>query len=167
MLCSLAKWLVSRREDTGKPLPAWTGHHLRCCSSCREFEQLVSRLGDKGTAAAEESGKGIALDKTTFIPVESDSPPKPTGPPRRRLVPALILVGLLALAGAGIVWLATPRRTPLPGLNTLIDSGRVNAVRDEILSVESPLRLEKDGIERSLDLAVKFLIESLNPGLGD
>ncbi|MDH4198653.1 MAG: hypothetical protein OEW05_14655, partial [Candidatus Aminicenantes bacterium] len=54
----------------------------------------------------------------------------------------------------------------LPSLDRIIDPEKVSALREEIATVESPLRQEMDGLEQKLDAAISFLISRLDPGLG-
>jgi hypothetical protein len=50
MLCSLTKRLISRREDSARPLPAWGEGHLRRCPKCREFDEFCASIGAKAKA---------------------------------------------------------------------------------------------------------------------
>jgi len=156
MVCALTKWLISRREDTGRVLPAWAEGHLRGCPSCGEFARLVSSW-------AEQRSDWRALDLSRPPAEES---PRLRAVLARRRVPAAALAMVFAAVLLGALWLAWPRTPGLPSLDELIDRQKVSLLREEIATVENPLRQEMDGLEQELSGAINFLISRLDPGLG-
>jgi hypothetical protein len=166
MLCALTKWLISRREDTGRRLPLWAEGHLRRCPSCREFAGLVSSWEkQRSDLRVFDQGEMARGRRIRFRPPAGESPRLHPAFARHR-VPAAALAMVFAAIVLGAIWLAWPRTQALPSLDELINSERVNALRGEIATVESPLRQEMEGLERTLGAAVDFLVSRLDPGLG-
>jgi hypothetical protein len=81
-------------------------------------------------------------------------------------MPVAALAAVFAAVMLGVLWLALPRTQPLPSLDRIIDPEQVSVLREEITTVENPLRQEMDGLEQRLDAAIDFLISRLDPGLG-
>jgi len=156
MLCALTKWLISRREDTGRPLPAWAEGHLRRCPSCGEFARLVSSW-------AEQRSGWRALD---LIRPPAEEAPRFRAVLARHRVPTAALAMVFAAVLLGALWLAWPRTPALPSLDELIDRQKVSLLREEIATVENPLLQEMDGLEQELSGAINFLVSRLDPGLG-
>jgi hypothetical protein len=166
MLCALTKWLISRREDTGRPLPAWAEGHLHRCPSCGEFARLVSSWAEqKSDWRALDLGE-MARGRRIFFRPPAEEAPRLRAALARRRVPAAALAMVFAAVLLGALWLAWPRTPALPSLDELIDPKKVGALREEIATVENPLRQEMDGLEQELSGAINFLVSRLDPGLG-
>ncbi len=167
MYCTVAKWLVSRRADTGKPVPAWTERHLLRCSSCLAFERFTSSLPEKTAVVASDENRDDVLSARILAALLSADSPKPAQAPRRRrvLVPAMTAGMVVLVAGVAVLWMSRP--APTPSLSEMLDLGRFGVLREEVISLDSPLRQELAGLEQKMDDALKFLIASLDPGLGD
>jgi hypothetical protein len=168
MLCSSTKRLISRREDTGRPLSARAERHLLSCTSCREFERFCLSLKTESVNALNKtSEEKTALNSRVLSALKQDSVRRPGRTRGWKLIPAPALAGLAAVAVIGLVWLGYPRGSSLSDIDRLIDLETVEALKNEVVSVESPLQQEKEEFEKTLDSAVRFLISRLDPGLGD
>jgi hypothetical protein len=168
MICSLTKRLISRREDTAKPLPAWGERHLRSCPKCREFEAFCVSLGAKAKAGLDLRTPADKARAARIVSAIKTETPRRTALMRfPRPVPAAALIGLLATIAAVSVWLGSPRRDPLPELSSLLDPGRITALRAEITSVDVPLKREKEALDDVLGATVKYLVSRLDPGFSE
>jgi predicted anti-sigma-YlaC factor YlaD len=167
MLCSLTKRFVSRREDMGRPLPARLERHLRHCPKCREFDNFCASLRSRAKAESSvPSPADAARDARILSALKSGVPRKSEVSGRRKLIPVAALIGLLAVVVSVSIWLATPRKEPLPRLGALIDPERIEALRAEITSVDLPLKKEKEALDEVLGASVKYLVSRLDPGFG-
>lgn len=166
MLCALTKWLISRREDTGKILPSWAEGHLRRCPCCLEFARRVSSWREQSADLRSFDQADIARSRRILSrPAAGEELQRGTAQGRKR-IPAAAFAVVFAAVMLGVIWLALPRTPALPSLDRIIDPEKVSALREEIATVESPLRQEMDGLEQKLDAAISFLISRLDPGLG-
>ena len=166
MLCALTKWLISRREDTGRRLPSWAEGHLRRCPSCLEFARLVSSWGEQRADLRTFDQADTARGRRIRFRSAAGEQPQPGHGQIRRWMPVAALAAVFAAVMLGVLWLALPRTQPLPSLEQIIDLEKVSALQEEITTVENPLRQEMDGLEQKLDAAINFLISRLDPGLG-
>ncbi len=168
MLCSLTKRLISRREDSARPLPGWSEGHLRRCPKCREFDEFCASLGAKAKADLDLRSPADEARDARIVAALQASAPRRTGlfwSPKP--LPAGVIVGLLAVMAAVSFWLGAPRSESLPSLSSMIDSGRIAALRAEITSVDVPLKREKEALDNVLDATVKYLVARLDPGFGE
>jgi len=166
MLCAFTKWLLSRREDTGRRLPSWAESHLHRCPSCLEFARLLSTWGEQSAEhSAFDQAETDRSRRIRFRRAAGERPRPGVGLfPKRIPVAALAVVFAVVVLGA--IWMALPRTPAIPSLDRIINPEEVSALRGEIATVESPLRQEMEGLEQKLDAAVNFLISRLDPGLG-
>jgi hypothetical protein len=168
MICSLTRRFISRREDTGKPLPAGIERHLLRCPRCREFDGFCTSLKAKAKAGLEvTSPADRARGERILAALNTEAPRRAAGASPRRLVPVMALVGLLAVVVTVSVWLTTPRREPLPRLGDVINPERITALRAEIASVDLPLKQEKEALDDLFGATVKYLVTRLDPGFGE
>jgi predicted anti-sigma-YlaC factor YlaD len=167
MICSLTRRFISRREDTGKPLPAGIERHLLRCPHCREFDGFCASLKAKAKTELEvASPADLARGGRILAALKTEAPRRAAGASPRRLVPVMALVGLLAVVVTVSVWLATPSRESLPRLGSVLNPERITALRAEIASVDLPLKQEKEALDEVLGATVKYLVSRLDPGLG-
>ena len=168
MLCSLTKRMISRREDTGRPLPSGIERHLRQCQACREFDDFCASLRVKsGADFASPNRADAARDARILAALKADDPRRAVETSPQKFVPVMAIVGLLAAVVTVSVWLATPRREPLPRLGAVINPERITALRTQIVSIDSPMKKEKDALDDVLSATVKFLVSRLDPGFGE
>lgn len=166
MLCALTKWLISRREDTGRRLPSWAGAHLRRCPSCLEFSRLAYSWEEQKADLPAFDQADIARSRRIRFKPAAGEEPQPWPARAWKRIPVARLAAVFAAVMLGVLWLALPRTQPLPSLEQIIDLEKVSALQEEITTVENPLRQEMDHLEQKLDAAINFLISRLDPGLG-
>ncbi len=170
MLCSLTKRFISRREDTGRALPVWAQGHLRRCPKCREFDEFCASLKDKAKVGLEVPSRADEARDARLLSALKAGAPRRTPAPQswgRRLVPAAAVIALLATVTVVSIRLAAPPGESLPRLGEVISPEQVAAFRAELISVEGPLKKEKDALDDVLGSAVKYLVARLDPGFGE
>ena len=167
MLCALTRWLISRREDTGRRLPAWAEGHLRGCPSCGEFARLVSSWGERSAELLAFDPADLARTGRILSRSAAGEELRPGAAKERKWMPVAALAFVFAAVILGAIWLALPRTPAPPSLKRIIDPEELIALREEVATVESPLRQEMDRLEQNLDAAINFLISRLDPGLGE
>jgi len=166
MLCAWTKWLISRREDTGRRFPSWAEGHLRRCPSCREFARLVSSWKEQRADLRVFDQADAARSRRILFHAAAGEEPQPRADLPSKRIPVPALAAVFAAVVLAVLWLILPRTPALPSLGEIIDPERVSALREEVATVDSPLRQEMDGLERQLDAAINYLISRLDPGLG-
>jgi hypothetical protein len=174
MKCQLVKWLISRAEDTGKPLSRFAAHHARRCRACGDYARSVASLSSglrsersAWLAAAPEFDVDLS-SAGAFGPAESAVRATRRSWPGLRPLPVAAAV-LAVVAGALVFFqLVLKRPAPTAGeraavLATLKTITAAPAeVRGAIKEAESPLDRERQVLEKSFTTALEFLQARLN-----
>ncbi|MBN2266598.1 MAG: hypothetical protein JW775_12375 [Candidatus Aminicenantes bacterium] len=179
MLCKISRWMVSRAEDAGKPLPRFAEKHIARCRSCGAFartsDSLAARLGDERDAW---------LAKVPEFPSGLDRAPEPAAErhragearlsrrvrPRFGLRPLPVAAAVLLLAAAAVVvFRVIPGEAP-PNPQERADARaaieRLSSAPERLPAVfgqaETSLENERLILERTISSAVEYLQARLN-----
>ncbi len=179
MLCTISRWMVSRAEDTGKPLPRIVERHLRRCGVCgdeaRSFASLAARLrGERSAllAKAPEFAAGPEFDGEQ--PGRGSRAADTARPGSRRpwlaFRPLPVAASLIVLAAAGLVLFRVIPRGTAPSAEDRIAvraairtlTSAPEGLRGVFAEAESPLDRERRVLEKSIASAVDYLQARLN-----
>lgn len=174
MLCALVKWLISRAEDTGRPLSHFAARHAQRCRACGEYARAVASLS---SALRSERSAWLAAAPEFDLDLSAVGAFGPAiaaaRAPRRswfglRPLPVAAIV-LVVVAGALVFFqlvlkrsepAATERAAVLATLRTITTAPA--EVRGAIKEAESPLDRERQVLEKSVTSAVEYLQARLN-----
>jgi hypothetical protein len=174
MLCPLVKWLISKAEDGGKPLPGFAARHARRCRACGDYARAVASLS---SGLRSERSAWLAAAPEFDVDLSTAGPLRPAEAPVRAprrswlgLRPLPVAAALVAiLAGAFVVVqvilrrpapTAEERAAALAALKTI--TAAPAEVKGVIKEAESPLERERLVLQKSVASAVEFLQARLN-----
>ncbi len=179
MLCTISRWMVSRAEDTGKPLPRIVERHVRRCGVCgdeaRSSASLAARLRGERFALLAEVPEFPAGPESDGEQPEMRSRAADTARPGSRrpwlaLRPLPVAASLIVLAAAGLVlFRAIPRGTApsaedwiaaRAAIRTLTSAPK--GLQGVFGEAESSLDKERQILEKSIASAVDYLQARLN-----
>lgn len=171
MFCSIYKWKVSRAMDSSKPLSAPVKHHLRRCTSCREFarlsDELERRLTEDAAALLESADASLGKRVMSSLDVRgrAESPARPTRLPLR---PVLAMAASLTIVALSILWFTTSRSPKMPSLGPLFEFDAPRAyVANAMQKAESPYEKEIQEWKQAFKSTAAFLQARLEIGLGE
>jgi len=174
MKCQLVKWLISRTEDTGKPLPGFAARHARRCRTCGDYARAVASLSS-GLRSVRSAWLAAAPDFDVDLPAaEAPGPAAAAALARRRswfgLRPLPVAATVLAVVAGTLVFVQVVLKRPVPAVEeraaALAAFKTITAapagVQGVIREAESPLERERLVLERSVASAVEYLQARLN-----
>jgi hypothetical protein len=174
MKCQLVKWLISRAEDIGKPLPRFAAHHAQRCRACGDYARAVASLAS-GLRSERSAWLAAVPDFAVDLSAEGARGPAAAAAraPRRAwfgLRPLPVAAAALAVVAGALVFFQLVLKRPAPTageraavLATLKTITAAPAeVRGAIKEAESPLDREREVLERSFTSAVEYLQARLN-----
>ncbi|MGB8959655.1 MAG: hypothetical protein WCC00_11670 [Candidatus Aminicenantales bacterium] len=179
MLCTISRWMISRAEDTGKPLPRIVERHVRRCGVCgdeaRSSASLASRLrGERSALLAEVPEFPTGLESDREQPGRGSRAVDTTRPRSRRpwlaLRPLPVAASLIVLVAAGLVlFRVIPRGTAPSAEDRIAARAAIRALTSAPKGLqgvfgeaESSLDKERQILERSIVSAVDYLQARLN-----
>ena len=179
MLCTISRWMISRAEDTGKPLPRIVERHLRRCGVCgdqaRSSASLASRLrGERSALLAEVPEFPAGLESDGEQPEMGSRAADTARPGSRRswlaLRPLPVAASLIVLAAAGLVLFRVIPRGTAPSAEDRIAARAAirtltsapEGLQGVFGEAESSLDKERRILERSIASAVDYLQARLN-----
>jgi hypothetical protein len=174
MLCHLIRWMISRAEDRGKPLPGSVQRHIGRCADCRAYALFTASLRSR-----------LSQDMWSFLAAVPDFALSPAGsgscedssrgsaklrPPRLLFRPLPVAAAALVVAVATLILFrvlprpasisALEREKALVELKTIMaELGQFEGV---IEGAESTLASERAILEQSVLSAVEYLQDRLN-----
>lgn len=170
MFCPLYKWFISQAADSGKPVSGLLRRHLRRCASCQEFAQFSESLPQRSAQDTGDILKGHdgALDEKIKSGLSKASESRKPSAGKPVLIPVVVAASALLIITISIIWLTTPKSSPLDPLKTIYDFDINQAsLEKKIVSIESPLEEEIQGLKQTLSSTAKFLVSSLEQGIGE
>ena len=165
MLCHLSRWLISRAEDGGRPLPRFVERHAGRCPACRDYARFTASLGSR---LSQEARPFLAA-----VPDFSLGPPVGGAglrPGRVFLRPLPVAASVLVVAAAAVVLFRLvprpdsispqDREKALAALKTV--TAAPGQFEGAIEGAESTLAGERAILEESILSAVAYLGDRLN-----
>jgi len=179
MLCTISRWMVSRAEDTGKPLPRIVERHVRRCGVCgdqaRSSASLASRLrGERSALLAEVPEFPAGLESDGEQPRRGSRAADTARPGARRpwlaLRPLPVAASLIVLAAAGLVLFRVIPRGTAPSAEDRVAARAAikmltsapQGLQGVFGEAESSLDKERRILEKSLASAIDYLGARLN-----
>ena len=170
MLCTLSRWMISRREDTGKKLPRIAERHVRRCGACGDHARASASLSSR---LRGERSAWLAQAPEFPAPLERDEVRIATARSRRSwfaLRPLPVAASLVVLVAAGFVLFRVIPHGPVPSAEDRVAARAAikiltsapQGLQGVFGEAESSLDKERRILEKSLASAVDYLGARLN-----